>query len=99
MITYFFALIASWILNFVSWIFNALLGWLFPPGVAGAIQWMFTPLQYFGWFIDLHFLGEMLFYLMSFLVIWWTYKILRFGFSAVVALVHGGATLEHPDLH
>lgn len=99
MITYFLALIATWLLNLISYIFGFLLGWLFPPGVSQVIAWLFSPLKYFGWFIDLHFLGSMIFYLFGFLTVWWGYRILRFAFSAIVGLFHGVAVLEDPALH
>ena len=97
MITYFLVEIIAWFLDLLSWIFGSLLFWAFPPGVAGAIAWMFAPLQYFGGFIDLHFLGSMIVSFIGFEIIWWSYIILRFAFSAFTSAAHGGL-LEHPEL-
>lgn len=95
MITYFLAEIASWLLNIVSFLFSILFGWAFPPGIDSTIQWLFDPLKYFGWFLDLHFMGEIIVWYIGFITLWWSYKIVHYAFNVVNAFIHGGE-IKHP---
>lgn len=94
MITYWICEILAWLLNLISWVFSVLLSWTWPPQVQSGVHWLFSPLKYFGWLIDLHFLGSIILSIGVFYGVWWTYQIIRFGVSAF----RTKAPLENPEL-
>ena len=59
------------------------LRWVFPFSLTPAFTWLFTPLRLFGSFIDLHFLGQVLSGITTFLILWYSYQLIRFIVSLV----------------
>lgn len=49
--------------------------------IASAISWLFTPLRYFGYWIDLATLGQVLNLFFIFLTLWFTYQLIRMAIS------------------
>ena len=97
MITYFFCEIGAFVLQLISTILSFLLGWTTILNLQGAITWLFSPLAYFGYWLDMKTLGVFMVSLMGFYMVWWAYMIFRFGWSAINSIIHGSG-LESPLL-
>lgn len=91
-----FEIIATVVMTVWSTLANVLLGWSFPAGVQEAINWLITPIKIIGSFFDIAYFGQMISYFMLFLIMWFSYKILRFALS--MAFAWTGGKIESPKI-
>lgn len=64
----------------------------FNTAVLGTISWLFSPLRYFGYWIDLATLGKVINYAMLFLSGWYTWQLIRMGITS------WSGKLEQPEI-
>ena len=84
-----FIVIGGWILNLINFLLTPL-QWTLSLDIQSAINWLFAPLKYFGYWLDLSNLGKAIVALMIFEALWWTFQIVRFAISIIRG--HAGHT-------
>lgn len=96
-ITFIFNLIAL-LVNMFAALFSFLLGWTFPTGLQEAVTWVFSPLSFLGSFIDISYFGIMVNCLFGFLIMFFTYLVIRYGWTAITGRAPKfTGDVEYPD--
>jgi hypothetical protein len=72
-------------LQLIAAVLGFCLSWTFPPGLQAAMIWLFNPLIYLTSFVDIPYLVSIVGYLCGFLVMFFTYRVIRVGWSAAFA--------------